>query len=820
MGLEDTHQIAHVLTHPTDPDIVYVGAIGHLWGYSGTRGVYKTTDGGQTWELIFEKGPETGCSALVMDPRDPDVLYAGMYQRLRRPWRFDSGGPNGGIFKTTDGGQTWQELENGLPAGDTGKIGLAISRSNPDVLAAFVEAEQVPRGEEVDPAHPRSGVYRSEDGGATWRHMNSFNNRPFYYSHIFINPHNDHLIYLVTGSFQYSDDGGETLQRMGGGIHGDYHAMWCDPHDPDRFYIGNDGGVALTHDHSDSYIFFDNLPLSQFYAVGADMRDPYYVYGGLQDNGTWGGPSRSRDSRGILTDHWASIGGGDGFHVQVDPDNWRSVWLESQGGSIRRINVETRQSFAVRPGQQNILNYDEYVTEEIVAANEAAGWRGPFRFNWSSPIVMSPHNGRTVYFGGNFLFKTVDEGRSWMIISPDLTTADPVKMNRDTGGLTSDVTGAENHCSIITISESPITPGLIWVGTDDGNVQITRDGGTSWANVRNRIPRVPDGLWVSRVEASHHEEGTCYVTFDGHRSDEFTPWVFMTADYGESWTDISADLPDGHCVYVIKEDLENPDLLFLGTEFACFVSLDRGGSWTRLMNGLPTVAVHDLLIHPRDRDLIAGTHGRGIWILDDITALEQYGSEIAEAGSALFTTRPATDWLNVSRGGSRGSFYFAGENPPDGALIHFFLTEPGTATLTISDVSGELVRQEVIEAGAGITRWIWDFGFDPSAEQIRRAAANLERNITRYIDRGDLERRQVRSLERIREQLAEPDITLAQYNEIQQAYYEALDYGGRSRGLRGEQAEPGTYRVTLTVNGTEHSGTIVIQADPLLGEER
>jgi len=817
MGLEDTHQISHVLTHPTDPDIVYVGAIGHLWGYSGDRGVFKTTDGGRNWERIFYKGPETGCSALVMDPREPETLYAGMYQRLRRPWRFDSGGPDGGIFKTTDGGNTWRELTNGLPPGDTGKIGLAISRSNPDVLAACVEAEQIERDAELDPADPKSGIYRSEDAGESWSYVNSYNNRPFYYSHIFINPQIDDRVYLVMGSFRYSEDGGSTLQRMGGGIHGDYHAMWCDPHNPDRFYIGNDGGVALTHDHSDSYIFFDNLTLAQFYAVGADMRDPYYVYGGLQDNGTWGGPSRSRDSRGILTDDWASIGGGDGFHVQVDPDDWRSVWLESQGGSIRRINVETRQSFGVRPGEGNILNWDEYVTDEIVAANEASGWRGPFRFNWSAPIVMSPHNGHTVYFGGNYLFKTVDEGRHWTIISPDLSTADPVKMDRDTGGLTSDVTGAENHCTIITISESPLTPGLVWVGTDDGNVQLTRDGGTTWTNVRSNVPRVPDGLWVSRVEASHHDEGTCYLTFDGHRSDEFTPWVFKTDDYGRTWTDISSNLPDGHCVYVIKEDLENPDLLFLGTEFSCFVTLTGGARWHRLMNGLPTVAVHDLLIHPRDRDLIAGTHGRGIWILDDITALEQYSAEIAETGAALFEIRPVTDWLTVSRGGSRGSFYFSGENPPDGALIHFYLETPGTVILTVSDVSGELVYSENIEAEAGLTRWIWDLRFDPTAEALREAIADLRETIGWVRESGELNRSQLRELDQIDAELG-GEVTLVRFNELMGQVSSAMGY--RGRGPRRPLAEPGTYRVTLTVNGQEYTRTVTVRADPLLDPER
>ncbi len=838
VGLEDTHQIARILTHPTDPDIVYVGAIGHLWGYSGDRGVFKTTDGGESWQRILYRDEKTGCSDLVMDPTNPDVLYAGMYQRLRRPWHFNSGGPNGGIFKSTDGGRTWNKLTNGLPTGDTGKIGLAICRTNPQVLQAFVEAEQAERGEQADPSTPKSGVYRSEDGGAAWEHVNTENNRPFYYSHIYINPNDEDLVYLVMGSFMYSEDGGRTIQRMGGGIHGDYHAMWCDPHNRDRFYIGNDGGVALTHDHSDSYIFFDNLCLAQFYAVGVDMRDPYYVYGGLQDNGSWGGPSRSRERSGILTDHWFSIGGGDGFHCQIDPTDWRTVYVESQGGSISRANAETRQRTSIRPTAptptraSNVINYDDYVTDEILAKQEEAGWRSregggsPFRFNWSSPIVMSPHNPRTVYFGGNVLFKTIDRGESWMIISPDLTTDDPVKINRETGGLTSDVTGAENYCSIITISESPIRAGLIWVGTDDSNVQITRDGGVSWANVRRNVRGVPDGIWVSRIEASHFDEGTCYLTFDGHRSDNFRPYVFKTTDYGRTWTNIANNLPDGQCVYVIKEDLKNPNLLFLGTEFACFVSLDGGGSWTRLMNGLPTVAVHDLVIHPRDNDLVAGTHGRGVWILDDITPLQQLTEEVQASDAHLFDTRTATQWLGVSRGGSRGSFYFRGENPPSEAVLNFYLkdTPSGKIQLEISDIGGELKRAVELEGAAGINQYRWNMSFDPTEQQRMMFVEQMKQMIQGMPEQVELTRAQSRELNLIGRKLDDP-LTNEELMDVQRQIMEVMGagargfgFGGRGRGggLRGPQAEPGTYRITLTVDGNTYTGTLVIRQDPIL----
>jgi len=817
MGLEDTHQIARVLTHPTDPDIVWVAAIGHLWGYSGDRGVFKTTDGGRTWERVFYVDEKTGCSALEMDPADPDVLYAGMYQRLRRPWRFDSGGPNGGIFKSTDGGVTWTKLTRGLPTGETGKIGLAVARSNPKVVMAFVEAEQAE--EEGDLSVPRSGVYRSEDAGASWEYVNTYNNRPFYYSHIWINPVDDEIVYLLTTRMFISYDGGRNLERAGGGIHGDYHALWADPNQRDRLYVGTDGGVGLTHDHDQTYIFFDTIPVSQFYAVGVDMRDPYYVYGGLQDNGTWGGPSNSRDGRGILTDHWASVGGGDGFHVQVDPTDWRTVYLESQGGSISRLDALTRSRSSIRPREQNILNYEEAVSAEDTERNEAAGWRGPFRFNWSSPIVLSPHNPHTVLFGGNYLFRSVDRGEHWKIISPDLSTRDPVKMDRDSGGLTRDVTGAETHCTIISISESPLEPGMIWVGTDDGNVQLTRNDGVSWTNLRGNIRGVPEGTWVSRVEASRFDQGTAYVTFDGHRSDDFEPYVYKTTDFGASWTRITDGIPSGHSVYVIEEDRRNPDLLFVGTEFGTFFTIDGGKEWVPLKNGLPTVAVHDLLIHPRENDLIAGTHGRGIWIMDDITSLQQLTREVMAEDSALFQPRRATDWESVSRGGSRGHLYYSGQNPRDGTSISFWLrSKPdGPAALKITDVTGALSRTVEVAAKAGVNTFRWDLRMDPTQEAVQRFVDRTRMQVERALEREEIELSPAdhREVEQLLDRLSS-ETDPATVNLLAVRVYEKLGFGGYRRGLRGPQAEPGTYRVDLTVGETTLTTTVEVREDPLV----
>jgi photosystem II stability/assembly factor-like uncharacterized protein len=812
MGLKDTHSISKIITHPEDPDTVFAAAGGHLWGYTGSRGLFKTTDGGKTWKQIKRGLPDdgkTGAIDLIMDPSNPDTLYAGFWQRIRRPYRFDSGGPNGGIFKSTDGGNSWNKLTNGLPKGDTGKIGLAICRSKPDVLTAFVEHgfqpdENLPDGTENpdynDMTKLGSGIYRSEDGGANWQYMNRYNNRPFYYSHIYLNPIDDKIVYVITGSYLISYDGGKTLERQNTGIHGDYHALWSDPKNKNRYYIGNDGGSALTHDHGKNYLFFDNLAISQFYAVGADNRDPYYVYGGLQDNGSWGGPSNSRDRQGILTDHWFNIGGGDGFYTQADPNDWSTVYAESQQGSISRVDIKTRRGQSIRPRKNNIINYDDYVTQDILDLQREAGWGNdnPFRFNWSSPILVSQHHPGTLYFGGNFLFKSGDRGDSWEIISPDLTTQDPIKIKRETGGLTADVTGAENHCSIVTISESPLTPEVIWTGTDDGNVQITQDGGKTWTNVRPNFKNVPQEIWVSRVEASHFKEGTCYVTFDGHRSDNFKPWVLKTEDFGKTWLAISGNLPDGQVTYVIREDPINRNLLFLGTEFGIFVSTSGGQKWERFMNNLPTVAVHDILIHPIYKDIIIGTHGRGIWICDDITALQQMTESFSSSSVQLFSTRTATQWNSFSRGGSRGQFLFSGENPPRGALIHYFLgSDVKEATLEISDLQEETKLTVQLENTPGINRYIWDYSFNPP--ELNEAEKEL---LDKYVKTTDRDERS-----NIGEQLQKS-------LEARGERFAGIDR--RENTLNSIPAGPGSYKVVLKAGGKILTKSLSVRQDPIV----
>lgn len=834
MGLEDTHHIAKIVTHPTDPDIVYVAAQGHLWGYTGQRGLFKTTDGGKTWVKLTNGLPDdgrTGCTEIEMDPQNPDILYCAFWERIRYPYRFLSGGPNGGIFKSTDGGQTWRRLTNGLPHGEIGRIGLAVYRQNPQIIMAIVEHGYQPRPgtkEYEDMSKLGSGVYRSEDGGETWTFVNRYNNRPFYYSQIYINPVDDQLVYAMGTRAMVSIDGGRTFKEGMPGIAGDFHVMWLDPHCRDRFYVGNDKGVSITHDQGQHFNFFDNFAIGQIYAISVDMRDPYYVYIGLQDNGVWGGPSNSRDYNGILNDHWFKFHSGDGFYTAVDPTDWTTVYSESQNGRLRRNHALFRQlSVSITPQLANTYNWEEMIPEEKDRDHPVV------RRNWNTPFILSPHNPRTIYYGANYLFKSVDRGEHWRVISPDLSTNDPEKTYRESGELTRDVTGAETHCTITTISESPLKAGLIWVGTDDGQIWLTRNDGRTWEKVSSNLRGVPAGLWVSRVEASHFDEQTAYVTIDGHRSDIFQPFVFKTTDFGQTWINITSNLPQGHCVHVIREDLVNPDLLFIGTEFGVFASLDGGKNWFPFGEGLPTVAVNDLVIHPRDGDLIAGTHGRSVWIVDDITPLRQMRGDIWEQDFILFKNRRATKWEAINRGATRGHQLFIGRNPlsmsqvppansptriSNSAAIHFYLRErtQEALELRILKPDGRLVKHTKIEANEGFNRYWWDLRFDPSEEEVikfrKRIVAIFEHLKGRV--KGDLlskweelwikwkKATSVEEMNKVREELIEKFRDL-----IERQYF--------VRPLQGPEAESGTYLIEMRVNGKIYRTSLDIREDPL-----
>ncbi len=835
MGLKDTHHIAKIATHPSDPGIVYAAAQGHLWGHSGTRGLFRTADGGDTWERLSGGLPDdgrTGCTHVLLDPRDPDVIYAAFWERLRRPYRFDSGGANGGLFKSVDGGSTWKKLTNGLPEGDTGRIGIALFRKDPRIVMAIVEHGFQPRRnseEHADMSKLGTGIYRSEDGGETWAFLNRYNVRPFYYSQIYINPQDAERVYVMGTRAMVSDDGGKTLKEGMPGIAGDFHVMWLDPEDRDRYYVGNDKGISITHDHGAHYNFFDNFCISQIYNVSADLREPYTVYVGLQDNGIWGGPSNSRDIVGITNDNWFKFHSGDGFVTAVDPLDWTTVYSESQGGRMRRNHAVFRQvSVGITPNSRNTFNWKDMIPKAPDAAHPS------LRMNWNTPFVISPHNPRTLYYGANFLFKSVDRGDSWLIISPDLSTNDPVKTDRESGGLTRDVTSAETHCTIVTLSESPLKPGVIWAGTDDGNLQLTMNDGTSWTNLRDRIPGVPEGIWVSRVEASHHDLSTCYVTFDGHRSDEFRPFVFRTQDMGQTWEAITSGLPEGHSTYVIREDSKNPNLLFVGTEFAAFVSWDMGKAWMRLDNNLPTVAVHDLLIHPSG-DLIAGTHGRGAWILDNITPLQQLTPEVLEKEAFLFAGPTATLWKGISRGGTRGHQLFIGRNPltmaqvepsnsppqvQNSAAVDFYLKAipQGKPELVITDLVGKNSYTARPDASPGINRFFWNLQFSPNKSQQESYRKRLARIFEQLEESVAAEGKK-----RLKELLGEfrDASTPNEWNRIRRDLMRefaafAPDFRFFGMELRGPAAGPGLYHLKLTVDGRVYEGLLRVREDPLL----
>jgi photosystem II stability/assembly factor-like uncharacterized protein len=842
VGLEDSFNIGKIILHPKDVNTVWVAAIGNIYGPVGSRGVFKTTDGGTTWTKATDglpNDPQTGAIDMVIDPVNPDILYVSFWQRIRYPWRLNSGGSNSGIFKSTNGGRSWSKLTNTLPAGDMGKIGLAIARSNPKVIMAHIEhgyqppptlpapgqpAVQAGRGgrgggtpnpEYADLTRLGAGIYRSENGGETWTFLDRYLTRPFYYNHIGISPLDDKYVFSYNIQYRRSRDGGKTFTGGGGGNGGHcWHAMWHDPHNKNRYYVGSDGGLNLTHDDGATDIRFENLNVTQYYAVSADMREPYYICGGLQDAGSSCGPSATR-AQGIYLSDWFNLSGGDGYHTQQDPTNYRNIYSESQpgnqGGNIGRSDAETRQRTNLRPNKQNITNWDEHITPEMEKKAEEANWGvqpqmlGALRFNWSTPFILSPHNPRAILVGANHLIMSVDGGSTYRLISGDLTQNDPERTSRLSGGMTPDENpggGAEYHATIITISESTLEPGQIWIGTDDGNIQMTRNYGQTWTKVGTAgLPGNPrPDIWVSRVEASKHTNGTAFATITGHRFAIYKPFVYKTTDFGKTWTNITANLPDGHPMYVVKQDPKNPDLLFAGSEFAAFYSLTGGQSWQRLNNNLPTVAVHDLLIHPRDGDLIAGTHGRGLWVLDDITALQQMTPAVHGAAAHLFENRVATQWLTIQPQHNGGEIAFIGQNPSRNAGINYYLSDKitGNVTFEVSDAAGRNTCSGTFPAKAGIGKVEWAMRWNPPP-----AAAAPAAQPGRGGGRGGG---------------GAPAACMVASNVAPAAGGRAGG-GGRGGGGAGLVA-PGTYRVTMTAGGQTYASSITVRADPMLNELR
>jgi photosystem II stability/assembly factor-like uncharacterized protein len=694
MGLRASKQIARIIVDPIDFDIVYVAALGDLWSSGGERGVYKTSDGGQTWSRVLHVDDDTGATELVMDPKNNKVLYAATYQRRRQPWGMNGGGTGSAIWKSTDAGANWTKLENGIPAGPKGRIGMDIYRANPNVLYAKIEHAS------------ESGTYRSDDAGATWRKLGDENPRPMYFSQIRIDPQTDSRIYSLGVSLNVSDDGGRTWRTNGAtNIHVDHHAMWIDPANPNHIVLGSDGGVSISHDRSQTWVYMTNLPFSQPYKVAFDMQTPYHVCTGLQDNNTWCGPSAVRTNSGIINDDWYVISGGDGFQPLMDPTNSRILYGESQNGRINRIDRLTNERTTIRP--------------------EPAEGEPADRWNWDTPLLLSPHDPGTVYAGAQRLYRSTDRGHTWQAISPDLTS----NANRDDmsimGVKDTDVRIARNDgvsdwSTLVTIAESPVRAGVLWTGSDDGVVSMSPEGGKQWTNVTDKVPGVPAKTYISRIAPSRFEARTAYVTFDGHRGGDYGTYVYVTTDLGGSFRSIAGNLPKGEVARTITEDLKNPDVLYLGTETGLWVTLDRGQQWTRVKANLPTVPIYEIAIHPRDNDLILATHGRGIWILDDLAPIQHYAKS---QGGAPFAFEPAPavafNAANDQMKGFEGDRRFLGPNPVPGATLTYRLhADAKDVKWTIRDSSNTVVRELSGAATrdankAGLNSVAWDLRVQP-----------------------------------------------------------------------------------------------------------
>jgi len=689
IGLEKSEHISKIVIDPSNSDVVYVAVPGALWSNSEDRGLYKTNDGGKTWSKILYIDEKTGCGDIVMDPKNPNVLYASMWEFRRKPWTFSSGGPGSGLYKSIDGGQSWDRIDQAFSEdGLLGRICLAISPSDPNHIYAIAESKN-------------TGLYESLDAGTSWKRNSASGNvvaRPFYFSVIAVDPTDAKRIYRPAFSLSISDDGGQSFREAsseGGWVHSDFHAIWINPNNPQMVYVGTDGGVYMSLDRGNNFMFINNLPVSQFYHVTLDNKEPYYnVYGGLQDNGSWYGPSNTQS--GIQNRDWHMTGWGDGFSVVSDLKDTDVIYWESQGGSIGRFNKRTNEIKDIQP--QPLTGEDK------------------LRFNWNTPIHQSTINPGTIYAGSQFLYKTTNEGETWQRISPDLTTDDKEKEKQEeSGGLSVDNSSAENHCTIFTICESPADANLIWVGTDDGNLQISENGGSSWTNVVKNVPGLPKNAWVSSVDASKFDRNTAFVTFDNHAMGDMKTYVYKTADLGKTWTAISTTDLEGYA-HRIKQDIVDPDLLFVGTTFGLYLSLDGGKSWAAYTANFPRCEVRDIAIHPEKNDLVLATHGRGIIIIDDITPIRNLSAEVVSSDATILPTRP--NYINgVSGGfGLLEAGQFNGPDATSDAIIDYYLkdrVETGDVKVEIYNSAGTLMKSIPGTKRKGINRVTWDMHLKP-----------------------------------------------------------------------------------------------------------
>ncbi len=750
MGLENVGQIANVIVHPTNPDIVFVAALGHVWGPNPDRGVYRTTDGGKTWQKVLFVNDRTGASDLVMDAKNPMVLFAGMWEFQRQPWMFTSGGEGSGVYRSSDGGATWTKLTEGLPKPPLGRVGLAIAPSNPHHVYAIVESK-------------KGLLWESTDLGDNWKMVSdrtAISARPFYFSTLYVAPDDERHLYFLSFNLLESLDGGKTTKNIGRGVHPDHHSLWIDPQNPARMIEGNDGGVYLTTDRGNKWRYLDNLPIEQFYQVATDDKSPYMLCGGLQDNNGWCGPSNSLARGGIQGADFFTVVGGDGEYVVPAPGDSPVIYADSQNGYIQRLDTRHGLSRFLRPYLKDV---GDYAPAEL-----------KYRFNWTSPIAVDARDANTVYIGGNVLFRSTDGGQTWTPISPDLTRNDKEKQKSSGGPINLDLSGAETFGTILSMAVSPVDPKVIWVGTDDGLVQVTRDGGKNWVNVTPNSSMVPEWGRIQQIDASPFAAEVAYFAVDRHQLDDNKPYVFKTANFGKSWTPINKGLPANEPARVVRENPNKRGFLVLGTDTGLYYSSDDGQSWTRIKSNFPTVPIYDLKFVKRTRDLVVASHGRGLFVFDNLTPLEEFTPQIKEASFKLFSTQPANRWVTWNKRGFSSGGYTA-PNPPTGAVIDYYLKSELEPTaeqkkkkqtpvkITITDEQGNAVRTFYGPSKAGFNRATWNLMYDPPTKLNFRPEPEesefFERNI-------------------------------------------------------GPPVVPGIYKVAVTVNGQTETQTVKVEMDP------
>ncbi|MBI3567505.1 MAG: hypothetical protein HY084_04785 [Gemmatimonadetes bacterium] len=785
IGLEKSDKVARLVIDEKNPEIVYACVLGREWGPSEERGVFKTTDGGASWKKVLYVDPQTSCSDISADPTNSNIVYAGMYTYRRWAWHLESGAGNTAVYKSVDGGATWDRLSGpdklrGLPRKAMDRIGVAVAPSDPNIV--YVISETKDEGE----------LWRSDDAGASWRTVNrdpNINFRPFYYADLRVDPKNPNRVFTLSGSMYFSEDGGLNFRSIARDVHGDHQAMWIDPVDPRYILSGSDGGWQVSRDGGKNWDVVNTFPFTQFYHINYDMQQPYRVCGGLQDNGNWCGTSNSLSPQGIRAADWSTVSFGDGFFTVPVMDKPWLVYSDAQGGML------------------NITDTRAYVQKTIYPYPNRVGSVGDamishkYRFNWNSPIALSPQNPSVVYFGGNVLFRSSNYGLHWDVISPDLTTNDPKKQQSSGGEIVVDNTAAEFHSTLLSIAPSPLDSNVIWTGSDDGEVHVTRDGGKTWSNVFVNVPGLKPNAWIATVEASHYDVGTAYVTADHHQDDDYSPYLYMTTDFGKTWKSIRGDMPDrAWWTHVVREDPHHRNLLYAGTETGAWASWDRGTHWVSLRGDLPVVPVRDIQIHPRDNDLLLATHGRGLYILDDLTPLQQI-ADAAASDAVLFDVRPTIRWWNSwGRDGNLGQRKWAGENPPNGAIISYYLkAQPaGEVNIEVTDASGRVVRHMTrVPDEAGVNRVTWDLRYDPAADGATGGRG------------GGGGRGQGAG--------APTDTSLQALRDRRRAAAERDAGGGAEESFFGPAAVavlPGTYTVTMTVGGQKYSKPVTVQNDP------